>query len=155
MHFDFETQYTLRIQKPQDLVKSNMYTYIKKIYVYIYSCTYMFCFGFVCSLALGPVTRIQAYMYAPVSINLHEYRWRCVGVDPIGDDDDNSDDENGDGNDDDGDDDDDYYDDYDDYDDGDDDDDVGDDDDDDDDVDVGDDDYDSDNGNNHDNDTGW
>ena len=28
MHFDFETQYALKIPKPQDLVKFNMYIYI-------------------------------------------------------------------------------------------------------------------------------
>ena len=42
MHFDFETQYTLKIPKPQDLVKFNniMYIHVNKYnitYIYIYS----------------------------------------------------------------------------------------------------------------------
>ena len=48
MHFDFETQYTLKIPKPQDLVKFNIHIHTSNVFVYIYlraSCAnqYTFC----------------------------------------------------------------------------------------------------------------
>ena len=40
MHFDFETQYTLKIPKPQDLVKFNIYIYTYMyVYIYIHVCS--------------------------------------------------------------------------------------------------------------------
>ena len=37
MHFDFETQYTLKIPKPQDLVKfNNQYTMVYGQYTMVY-----------------------------------------------------------------------------------------------------------------------
>ena len=45
MHFDFETQYTLKIPKPQDLVKFNkLYTYV---YIHILTYTYIYIYNYV------------------------------------------------------------------------------------------------------------
>ena len=46
MHFDFETQYTLKIPKSQDLVKFNKYVYIYivySIYKILYNINYNIC----------------------------------------------------------------------------------------------------------------